>query len=130
VRRPRTADSGPPGNLGFDFQFFTKNVTDNGPEIEDVRFSAGCKGCMANPSGGDFVWNTGTYPTMDMSALHTELFRQDTCRGWQGWLYAAVAMWNTDSGTERIGAAFEVEGGGAGTGNSTSLPAPDNIRVQ
>jgi hypothetical protein len=113
VRRPRNADS-QAGGLGFDFQFFTKNVTDNTAEVEDTRFSAGCTGCIwdGGVPGSTFVWNTGTYPTADMSALHTEFYRAGTCAGWQGWLYAMVAKWDTDNGDERIGAASEIEGGG------------------
>ncbi len=120
VRRPRTADSG--GGLGYDFQFFTKNVTDNTAEVEDTRFSSGCTGCLfdGGVTGSNFVWNTGTYPTVDMSALHTEFYRAGTCQGWQGWLYVVVAKWDTDT-NQRIGGANEVEGG---------LRSPGNLRVQ
>ena len=111
VTYPLTADA---QANGFDFQFFTKNVTDGTAEFEDYRFSSGCTGCLAG--GGDFVWDTGgggAYPTVDMSALHTEFYRaadEGSCVGWQGWLYAVVAKWDSNAG-QRIGAASEVEGG-------------------
>lgn len=125
IRRPRVADSGPPGNLGTDFQFFTKNVTDDLPEIEDTRLSSGCTGCIWSEGvpSQTFNWTTGFYGNADMSSLHTELYRSGTCRGWQGWIYAASAKWDTDNDTDRIGAASEVEGGGGGP------HAPTNFRV-
>jgi len=116
VRRPRNADA-EAGGLGFDFQFFTKNVTDDTDEIEEYRFSSGCQGNCLVTGGPNFDWNTGTYPTEDMPSLHSEFYRAGTCAGWQGWIYAMVAKWDTDTGSERIGAASEVEGGGGGGGH-------------
>lgn len=122
VRRPRRADSS--SGLGYDFSFFTKNVTDGTAEVEDVRFSSGCTSCLFDGGvpGSNFVWNTGTYPTADMAALHTELYRAGTCAGWQGWLYAVLAKWDTDAG-QRIGPATEVESGGK------TLAAPSNLNL-
>lgn len=110
VRRPRNTDS-QAGGLGFDFSYFVRNITDNGTEIEDMRMSSGCNGCI---TGGNFVWNTGVYPTQDTDTLHTEFYRADNCTGTQGWVYAALATWTTDAG-QRIGAASEVEGGTDGS---------------
>jgi hypothetical protein len=118
ARRPRVADSRD-GGLGFDFSYFVKNITDGSPdeftdEIEDFRFSSGCAGCLSG--GSDFVWSAANvYPaTEDVNSLHTEVFREGSCQGKVGWLYAMVAKWDTDAG-QRIGAAYEVEGGSGGS---------------
>lgn len=114
VRRPRTADSNT-GGLGFDYEYYLKNVTDDTPEVKAVQFSNGstCTSCIDAGSPSNFSWNTTIYPTADINSIHTETYRAGTCAGWQGWLYAAAAAWTTDAGTERIGAASEMEGGGA-----------------
>jgi hypothetical protein len=103
VSNPRASDVG-----GYDFQYFVKDVTDGGKEVEDIRLSAGCTSCM--PQGGpNFSWTSDIRPSNDMGWLHTEFYRAGICRGWQGWLYAVVATWTTNAG-QRIGAAAEVEG--------------------
>ena len=116
VSNPKSSDSG-----GYDFQYFVKNITDGSAEVEDVRFSSGCTGCMA-VGGPDFTWDSSIHPTNNMNALHTELYRAGTCLGWEGWVYAMIASWDTNAG-QRIGAAYEVEGGsGATAGFSILMP--------
>jgi hypothetical protein len=105
VSNPRAGDVG-----GYDFRYYVKNVTDNGPEVEDVRFSSSCTNCMAG--GANYVWDSGIHPTADMKSLHTEFYRAGGCAGWQGWVNLAVASWPTNAG-QRIGPAVEVEGGGS-----------------
>ena len=119
ISNPKSSDSG-----GYDFQYFVKNITDGTPEVEDARFSAGCVGCMAT-GGPDFTWDSSIHPGNDMNWLHTEFYRAGSCRGWQGWTHLMVASWPTNAG-QRIGAATEVEGGGA---DVTPPAAPTGVYI-
>lgn len=121
ISNPKSSDSG-----GYDLQYFVKNITDGMPEVEDVRFSAGCTNCM--PTGGpNFTWDSSIHPDNNMNWLHTEFYRAGSCRGWQGWTHLMVASWPTNAG-QRIGAATEVEGG---SGGDTAPPmAPQGLKIQ
>lgn len=112
VRRPAVADSNA-GNLGFDYSYFVKDVTNDTAEVEVHRLSSSCTGCLYGPA--NWVWDTGVYPSENITKIHIEGYRADDCRGWQGWMYSAFATWSTDAG-QRIGAASEVEGGSGSTG--------------
>ena len=135
VRRPRYADS---STQGFDVELWVKNVTDNGQNNQVAKLSAGCTACMTinGVTDQNFVWGTGTHPNVDMRDLHIEDYRaSDTtqtteadgyCYGWQAYAYVMIAGWTTDTGSEFIGAADEVEGGTtptASTGTFTSFTA-------
>jgi hypothetical protein len=124
VVNPRASDTG-----GYDFQYYVKNITAGTPEVQDVRFSAGCTNCM--PTGGpNFTWSSGIKPTADMNALHTEFYRAGSCAGWQGWVYLDMASWPTNDG-QRIAPAVEVEGGAAAPPPGPAAPsAPSGLIAQ
>ena len=124
ISNPKSSDSG-----GYDFQYFVKNVTDGTPEVEDVRFSAGCANCMST-GGPNFTWDSSIHPTNNMNSLHTEFYRAGSCRGWQGWTHLMIASWPTNAG-QRIGAATEVEGGNGGGEEDVTPPAsPQGASIQ
>jgi hypothetical protein len=125
VRNPKSTDA---QTYGFDYSYFVKVVPDGGPgefdgEVEDQRLTGVCTGCYDNPFGtGGQNWDGSTgkiYPNTDVVNLHTEFYRAGTCNGWNGFFYALLATWSTDAG-QRIGAAYEVEGG-SGAGGLLSI---------
>jgi hypothetical protein len=90
------------GNPGFVAKVYMKNVTDNGPEYTVVDTSA--SGTQLTPS------STRT-PPVRMDSMSINNYRETGCTGWLGISHYMAAGWDTDEG-QRIGAAYEVEGGG------------------
>lgn len=138
IKHPRAADASTAG-VGFGYELWITDVTNGGAPVLDQQLSAGCTGCTG-VGNGVFPPNSFTYQDADLQALHTEYYRSTDsasngtctgsgtpwgcctgrgtgtcnvhqCLGWQGWLYLAIAKWDTDAG-QMIGAATEVEGGG------------------
>lgn len=124
VRRPRLADS---TSLGTDWELWITDVTAGTPPVQDMRFSAGCTSCINvnGVPGSNFSWDASIHALADMVALHTEWYRAGPCDGFQGWMYVAVAKWDTDAG-QMIGPAVEVEGGG-GSSDTTPPTAPSSL---
>ena len=98
---------------GFDMKVYMKNVTDNTPEVRVLDLSVPCPDCG---SGTGWVPNSSIVPPSRLDRLVINQYRQGTCAGWSGFSHYMVAGWDTDQG-QRIGSAFEVEGG------SGSFPA-------
>jgi len=108
-----TNRSGP----NFNVVLYGKNITDNGPELEIINLSNAAS--VANLT-----------PASLMSAMITNNHRSGTCNGWLGISHYMMAGWTTNAG-QRIGAASEVEGGGATSPTSPTLPnAPTSLTVQ
>jgi hypothetical protein len=109
-----TNRSGP----NFNVVLYGKNITDNGPELEIINLSN--NGSVANLT-----------PPSLMSAMITNNHRFGTCNGWLGISHYMMAGWTTNAG-QRIGAASEVEGGGANVTlpSSPTLPnSPTSLTV-
>jgi hypothetical protein len=105
---------------GFDTKVYMKNVTLNSPEITVID--------LQYPTS---EWTpTGTLtPPQRMHRIAANLFRSlgsntsGECLGWQGISHYMYAAWATDNG-QRIGGAYEIEGGGASVPAPTPAPAP------
>jgi len=95
---------------GTVFEFYRKNVTDNGPEYKYVD--------SLNPTTmADLVnWTTALatnlHPIKTIDHVAVDWFRNGTCAGFAGLSHFAAAAWSTDAG-QRIGPAVEIEGGSA-----------------
>jgi hypothetical protein len=102
-----------------------KNVTNNTPEELIIDSTVP----TANPPESD--WTSTIATTWKPAAtrvqeMYFDLFRRDTCLGYIGMTHIMAAAWSTDAG-QRIGAAFEIEGGGGG--GVTPPSAPINLTV-
>lgn len=104
------------GNPGFVAKVYMKNVTDNGPELTVVDTSA--PGTQLNTS------NSLT-PPVRMDKMHINNYRETGCKGWLGMSHYMAAGWDTDQG-QRIGPAYEIEGGGNPT---PTLSPPSNLKI-
>jgi hypothetical protein len=100
---------------GFRAQVFMKNVTDNTPE-QQVIDTAGTFFSGIHPWG---AW-TDLTPPIQQNALFFNGYRQNICAGYYGFSHMMVAGWDTDAG-QRIGAAYEIEGGGSPLAPPTDL---------
>jgi hypothetical protein len=91
---------------GFRAQIYDKNITDNGPEelVIDTR------GTFASGLDPWLGW-TDLTPNFRQDWLTFAGYRDGVCPGYYALSHILIAGWNTDTGSERIGAASEVEGG-------------------
>lgn len=105
---------------GYRAQIYDKNVTDNGPE-ELVLDTRGTFFDGLESWGG---W-TDLTPAARQDFMVFAGYRQGTCAGFYAFSHVLVAGWNTDTG-QRIGAASEVEGGGA----PNPPAAPFDVRLE
>lgn len=99
---------------GFRAEIYMKNVTDNTPE-QKVIDTAG-----TSFSGNGWGAWTDLTPPSRQDALEFAAYRQGTCAGYYGLSHVMAAGWDTDAG-QRIGAAYEIEGGGSAPAPPTNL---------
>jgi hypothetical protein len=93
---------------GFRAEIYLKNVTDNTAEQKVIDTRGTSYGGLV-PWGG---WSDLT-PPFKQNLLAMVAYRQGTCAGYYGFSHLMAAGWDTDSG-QRIGAAYEIEGGSGG----------------
>jgi len=117
-------------SAGWRLEAWIRNVTDNGPErkILDSNGSVG--------SGPGGAWTpspnltpgeinaTGYFPLY----IGTGPYRAGTCTGWIGQSHFMVAQWDTNTG-QRIGPAYEVEGGSFQPPDTTLPIAPTGLHI-
>lgn len=107
-------------------KIYQKNVTDNTPEILLIDTTV----VTPQPVGDnwDYTRSTTLSPAAtNLDQMWIDSFTNGTCAGYHGFTHLLAAAWNTDSG-QRIGAAVEIEGGGAGLPPSAPA-APTNLTV-
>ena len=131
---------------GYRLEVWARNVTDNGPERKVVDTNGNGSG----PYGNTFV---GPYPQLTPHEINpegffgaqmkTEGFRQGDflpdgnsnpandpdCLGFVAISHFMIAQWDTNTG-QRIGPAYEVEGGVFQPPTETAPEAPTGLRVQ
>jgi len=84
------------------------------------------------PNGANWTTALATtlHPLADMTDFSVNMFRSNNgnvCTGYAGYTHFLMAAWNTNAG-QRIGAAVEIEGGGAGSDTTPPSP-PANLRI-
>lgn len=106
---------------GLRIQGFLKNVTDNTPEITplDTDFP---------DIWGTWIPNPSLFPKVPIDRISINLHRYLTCSGYRAISHVMVAGWDTNQG-QRIGTAYEIEGGGGG-GDTSPPSAPANLQIQ
>jgi hypothetical protein len=105
---------------GFNAEVFLKNVTDNLPEIKvvDLKYTT-----------SEWTPDGGLTPPSRMDQIAVNAFRSlgantvGECLGWQGFSHYMFAGWTTDAG-QRIGPAYEIEGGAMSSPSPSPTPAP------
>jgi hypothetical protein len=111
---------------GWRVQVFQKNITDGGTEarvIDSNGTNTGGSPWSPSPSlTPPEVQTEGDFPMI----FTLGPYRSGTCAGWQGFSHFMVAQWDTDTG-QRIGPAYEIEGGGSLPSVPTS---PSGLRVR
>lgn len=100
---------------GWRLQLYAKNVTTNGPEYLIVDTAA---------SGTRLRNDGGITPPKRQDIIWMNNYRETGCTGWLGFSHYLAAGWDTDEG-QRIGAAVEIESGGA-----LPLGAPSGLSVR
>src|SRR5215472_16779676 len=114
---------------GYRLQVFLKNVTDDQPEqtIIDTNGSYGW-------GGSNWVPSTQLVPS-EMTPLFYYWvggkyygYRAGTCPGFVALSHFTMAQWDTNTG-QRIGAAYEVEGGSPQPLDTMAPAAPTSLRV-
>lgn len=87
-------------------------------------------GTASGPDPWDASFNTRIVSSPSQIPMDLNFYREvssggGACNGWRGASHIMYAGWNTDAG-QRIGAAVEVEGGGA---DPAQPQAPRNLRI-
>jgi hypothetical protein len=98
-------------------EIYRKNVTDNGPEEKIIDTAIP----TSQPVGTQ--WTAALAgslkPRNRVNEVWFNLFRRDKCEGFVGLSHIMAAAWDTDNG-QRIGGAYEIEGGAAPSPDSTA----------
>jgi hypothetical protein len=115
---------------GYRAQMFLKNVTDDLPERTVIDTNG--------PGNGPFgAWVPGPAGLTPSEITATGVFtpsvgfgfyRAGTCNGFLAYSHYLFAQWDTNSG-QRIGPAYEVEGGSGQPSDTTPPAAPTGLRV-
>ncbi len=117
---------------GYRMQGFIKNITDPTWNAGQEARILDTNGTITSPVGwapsptdltpGQFIADGPVFPL----AFSLGLYRAVTCRGWAGVSHFMAAQWSTDTG-QRIGAAYEIEGGGSLPSTPSAVP---NLRIR
>jgi hypothetical protein len=115
-----TKGSGP----GTVVKMYLKNVTDNTPEVTIVDTSL---------PGTELTQSSTRTPPRRLASWVINAHRwspSGACNGWEGFSHYMMAGWTTDQG-QRIGPAYEIEGGGGGGATADVPPsAPGGVTVR
>jgi hypothetical protein len=93
---------------GTVIKMYLKNITDNTPEVNIIDTSL---------PGTELIQSDTRTPPSRLATWMINAFRNSfigSCLGWEGFSHYMVAGWDTDLG-QRIGPAYEIEGGGMST---------------
>ena len=112
---------------GFRAQAWIKNITNNTPEVQFIDTN----GTYGTPSWTPAVnltpWEITPLGYYYIGAK-TYMYRAGACNGFVAYSHFMTAQWSTASG-QRIGPAYEVEGGSGQPAETTAPAAPTGLRV-